>query len=140
MSEPRLVGRSVLGRGNARRKSIFVEEWGGDVLIQQLSARQVSAIQQLAGEAVDTSKQQVRDRGKLSRFNFAMIRDSWIGEDGALVLSDADYDTLVDEPHAVIETLVTAISDFNNMSGSALRDAKKNLEPTRNGASPTSSP
>jgi hypothetical protein len=139
MSDQVTVGRGVLGRGNARRQSIFVEEWGGNVMIQQLSARQVSAIQQLAGEAVDPGKQQVRDRGKLSRFNFAMIRDSWIGEDGALVLSDADYDTLVDEPHAVIETLVNAISEFNNMSGTAVRDAKKNLEPIQNGVSPTSS-
>lgn len=138
MSDQPMLTRAVLGRDNARRKTVYIEEWGGAVLIRQLSARQVSAIQQIAGEAIDAAKQQVRDRAKLSRFNFALIRDSWIGEDGQPVLSDSDYDGLVDEPHAVIEALVTAITEFNNMQPQAAREAKKNSEVTRNGASGTS--
>jgi len=129
------LGRDVLGRGNARRKHIVVEEWGGSVLIRQLSSRQVSEIQQLATEAVDSAKRQVRDRKKLTRFNFCLIRDSWISEDGTPVLTDDDYESLLDEPNAAIETLTTEISAFNNLGERAQADAKKNLEPTLNGNS-----
>jgi hypothetical protein len=139
MSDAKVLGRDILGRKeNARRKTIPIAEWGGDVVIRQLSARQVSAIQGLASEAVDSGKGQVRDRAKLSRFNFAMIRDSWISAEGEQVLTDADYDVLVDEPHSVISTLVSEISDFNNMGDQAQAQAKKNSAVTQNGASGTS--
>jgi hypothetical protein len=133
------IGRAVLGRGNARRKVVYIEEWGGNVLVRQISGRQYAALKQLAGEAIDTGKQQVRDRNKLSMFNFALIRDSWINEDGTPVLTDADYDMLVDEPTAVIEKLTSEISEFNGMGDNAQRDAKKNSALTLNGASGISS-
>lgn len=133
------VGREVLGRRNAKTMTLYIEEWGGDVTLRQLSHAQVVAIQGLASEAVDMGKQQVRDRSKLSRFNFAMIRDSWIDENGEQILSDADYETIVNEPNSVIATLVTAISDFNAMGDQALSQAKKNSVATRNGDLSTNS-
>ena len=129
------VGREVLGRDNALRKSIEIEEWGGSVLIRQLSGRQVSEIQQLATEAVDPQKKQVRDRRKLSRFNFALIRDSWINADGSTVLTDDDYEAISDEPHAATEKLSNEIAAFNHLNERAEVTAKKNLEAMPNGAS-----
>lgn len=132
------VGRGVLGRGNAQRKYIPIEEWGGNVLIRQMSARQVSAVKELAGAAVDQAKQTVRDRGKLDRFGFAMICSSWINEDGTEVLTEADFTVLLDEPNAVIEKLTKEISEFNGMGDAATSNAKKNSDVTQNGASGTS--
>lgn len=137
--QQKFVGRAILGRKeNFQRKTVHIPEWDGEVLIRQLSNKEVSAIQVLAVEAVDSGKGQVRDRGKLSRFNFAMIRDSWITADGEQVLSDGDYEMLVDEPHSVINTLVTEITAFNKFDASAQVDAKKNSATSQNGASGTS--
>jgi hypothetical protein len=134
MNQHELVGRAVLSRSNAQRKRVYVAEFGGDVLIQQLSARQVAATQILAQESVDSAGT-VKDRAKLSRLAFAIMRDSWINEDGTPVLSDDDYEAMADQPHAATEVLITAIRDFSSLDPEATRQAKKNLEPTRNGAS-----
>jgi hypothetical protein len=133
-----VVGHSVLGRGNAQRKSVHIPEWGGDVLIQQMSGRQVNSAQALAQEAVDAGKGLVKDRVKLTRFSFALIRDSWINEDGSYVLSDIDYDAISDEPHAATEKLIAEIRDFNGLDPAAAAQAKKNSATTQNGASGTS--
>ena len=93
----------------------------------------MSEVQQLAAEAVDPQRRQVRDRAKLSRFNFALIRESWINEDGTLVLSDADYEALVGEPNSALETLTNEISAFNRLGDKSVTEAKKNLETTQNG-------
>jgi hypothetical protein len=130
-----IVGRGVLTRANARRRMVYVEEWGGNVQIQQLSYAQVNAIQAVAQIAVDTTTAQIKNRVQLSRFNFLMIRDSWIDENGAYVLTDDDFDAFQEQPHTVVNTLVTAINDLNQLDPAAAKEAKKNLEPTQNGAS-----
>ena len=131
-----IVNRSVVGRKeNRQRKYIDIPEWGGSVLIQQLSAAQVSAIQAIAADAVDATRAVVKDRAKLSRFNFAMIRDSWITEDGEPQLTDDDYVAITQEPNTVLQTLVTAISEFNRMDAGAAQEAKKNLPAMANGVS-----
>lgn len=134
MSDHELVGRAIFSRSNAQRKRVHIPEFGGDLLIQQLSARQVIATQLLAQEAVDGAGI-VKDRAKLSRLGFTLMRDSWINEDGTCVLSDDDYEAMADQPHAATELLIAAIRDFNDLDPAATRQAKKNLELTLNGAS-----
>jgi hypothetical protein len=130
-----MVGRAVLGRANARRRTVYIEEWGGNVQIRQMSAAQVSSIQAVAQSAVDTSTAQIKNRAQLSRFNFLMIRDSWIDDEGAYVITDDDFETMQNQPHTVISALVTAINEFNGMDGAAPKEAKKNSPATQNGVS-----
>jgi hypothetical protein len=132
------LGRDVLGKRLGKRKRVFVEEWGGEVVLRQLSHAEVLHIQQMASEAVDLTTQGVRDRGALSRFNFELIRASWVDEAGEAVLGEDDLAALVGEPNAVITTLVKAISDFNALTEAAQEDAKKNSTVNLNGASGTS--
>lgn len=137
-AKSKTLGREVLGARLGKRMTVYVEEWEGAVILRQLSHAEVLTIQQMAADAVDLRTQAIRDRGALSRFNFELIRASWVDEQGESVLGADDFDALVGEPNSVITTLVQAISNFNGLTDDATDAAKKNFSVTQNGASPSS--
>lgn len=120
------LGRDVLGRKHGRTLEVRVAEWDGSITIRQLSHREVVLIQGMAQSVVDASTQRVADRGKLTKFNFELIKRSWVDDTDEPVLTDDDYDALIDEPNSVIKVLVEAISEFNGLTESAKADAEKN--------------
>jgi len=121
-----ILGREIIGQKHNKTKELHVEEWGGSILIRQLSHREVVAVQGMAREAVDRATQSIKDGAKLTRFNFELIRLSWINEDGGLVLTPADYDALMDEPNAVIKKLTDGMAEFSGLSDAAEKEAEKN--------------
>ena len=120
------LGRDVLGRRHGRTLEVQIDEWGGPITIRQLSHREVVNIQGMAQSAVDAKTQRVTDRTKLTRFSFELIRRSWINGMDEPVLTDDDYDVLIDEPNSVIKKLVDAISTFNGLTETAKDAAEKN--------------
>lgn len=121
------LGRDVLGQRHGKTREVQVDEWGGPITIRQLSHREVVNIQGMAQSAVDAKTQRVTDRTKLTKFNFELIKRSWINGTDEPVLTDDDYDVLIDEPNSVIKVLVDAISAFNGLTETAKDEAEKNL-------------
>lgn len=122
----KLLGREAIGQKTGKTKEISVEEWGGSILIRQLSHRQVVAIQGMASDALDRETKTVKDRTKLTKFNFELIRLSWVDEAGESVLSEEDYDSLIDQPNAIIKKLTDEMAEFSGLSETADKDAEKN--------------
>lgn len=121
-----ILGREIIGQKHHKTKEVSVEEWGGSILIRQLSHREVVAVQGMAKEAVDRATMSVKDGAKLTKFNFELIRLSWINEDGELILTAADYDALINEPNAVIKRLTDEMAAFSGLSDAAEKEAEKN--------------
>lgn len=123
-----IVGREVIGRQHGKTKELLVEEWGGNVRIRQLSHNEVVVMQGMATDAVDKDSQSVKDRAKLTRFNFELIRLSWVDEAGNLVLTNGedDYNWLVSEPNDIIKKLTNEMAKFSGLQDESSEDAEKN--------------
>ena len=136
------LGRELVGKKHGKTKEVYVPEWDGSILIRQLSHQEVVNVQGMAMDAVDTVTQSIKDRSKLTRFNFELIRLSWVDAEGNAVLStdNADYEWLVSEPNAVIRTLTDAMSAYSGLQPNAEKDAEKNSPTTLNGASGSALP
>ena len=132
-----IIGREVIGKKHGKTKEIHVPEWDGSILIRQLSHQEVVTIQGMAADALDAATQTIKDRSKLTKFNFELIRLSWVDADGDPVLTSEkeDYDWLVSEPNAVIKALTDEMSLFSGLRDEAAKDAEKNSLTTLNGAS-----
>lgn len=120
------LGREVLSRKQNKRLAVYVPDWDGDVQLRLLSYAEVSAIQRLAIKAVDVKSQSIKDFGLLDDFNWELLRQSWVDEDGELALTADDRAAMLAQPNAVIKLLVDAIREFNGLGDGAAGDAEKN--------------
>lgn len=136
----KVLGREAIGKKEGKTKEVTVEEWGGSILIRKLSHREVLAIQDMASKAVDGDTKKVKNMGKLSEFNFELIRLSWVDASGQPVLEPADYDSLIDEPNTVIKLLTTEMAAWSGLNEDAKKDAEKNSQMILNGASGSALP
>jgi hypothetical protein len=123
-----ILGREIVGQRHGKTREVPVEPWGGNILIRQLSHAEVMTIQGMATEAVDTKTQSIKDRTKLSKFNFELIRLSWVDESGAPVLhgKSDDYEWLVSQPNVVIKQITDAMAEFSGLKDDAAESAEKN--------------
>jgi hypothetical protein len=137
MSDQPILGRAILGTVKAKRKEVCIEEWGGNILIQQLSHGQKSEIDALAIDMVDTVKRTIKDKSKLPVASYTLLRLSWIDEEGRPILlnTPADYEAIMAEPDVVIDRILSEIRDFNGMTAEAKAEAKKNSAMSQNGDS-----
>lgn len=102
----------------ATRKTIEVtiEEWGGDIIIRQLSAAEMKELQALAAKGIDVSSKSVKDVSKLDDFKTALIMKAWVGDEGNPVLStESDREMLNQQPFVVIEKIANAIGVLNGL-------------------------
>lgn len=133
-SMKRTVGRDVLRRHVGKRKNIEVEEWGGAMLVRQLSHAEIMSIQ-------DAAKSLRSDgiRGEVAtRFTFDLVRFSWIDEDGKAVLGEEDYQEWIDQPNSIVDYIMKELVSFNNLDADAVKRVDKSFLVTQNGASGTS--
>lgn len=130
---------SVLGREALRvhfrnRKKIEVDDWGGPILVRQLSHAEVMSIQETA-----KSLRQGGVSGEVAtRFTFDLIRFSWIQEDGSPVLDEDDYQEWKDQPNAVVDHIIKELVAYNQMDEDAPKKAERAFLASQNGASGTS--
>lgn len=102
----------------ATRKTIEVtiDEWGGDIIIRQLSAAEMKELQALAAKGIDVSSKSVTDISKLDDFKTALIMKAWVDEYGNPVLSsESDRGMLNQQPFVVIEKIANAIGVLNGL-------------------------
>ena len=113
----------------ATRKTveITIEEWGGEIIIRQLSAAEMKELQALAAKGVDLSSKSVKDVSKLDDFKTALIVKAWVDDEGNPVLrSEQDREMLNQQPFVVIEKIANAIGVLNGLLDDD--DARAKLE------------
>jgi hypothetical protein len=115
---------------NLKTVEIYIEEWGGDIFVRQLSAGEMKRLQQLAVKGVDLSSKNIKDVTKLDDFKYALVACGWVDENGNQVLSsDDDRKKLEEQPFVIIEKIANAIGVLNGLLEDA--DAKEKLEAIR---------
>lgn len=120
------IGREILTRTALRRREVDIPEWGGAVLVRELSIREVEECRALAAKAIDTNRNQIKDSVFLSRFRRRVIQIGWIDEEGQPIL-DADNESAIDDlSNEALDRIFDAITELSGMNDKAKADAEKN--------------
>lgn len=130
-----VLGREALENRTMETKEIDVPAWGGSILIRKLSATEVPKLIAMIGASFDAETKRINDPEQMTRAIATGLYWSWVGEDGAQVLTAgaADIERLKKEPYEVLDAINDAVQEFNGMRAKAaalVADAKKNSEPT----------
>lgn len=125
MSEQLIVSREVLGRKRFAQEQIDVPEWGGVVLVRELSSGEIAAVRTAAKV---TTKQDVAnvDAGSIGSFERLLVEFGWIDADGKRVLADGESSLLEDESARIVNLLANKIATMSGLNPNASADAKKN--------------
>jgi hypothetical protein len=113
-----LTREAILGRKPARR-TVDVPEWGGELLIQAMTAGAAQAM--------------TRDHGIVD-----FVIASAINEDGSPLFSLEDREALARAEFSAVKRIADAAIEFNGLSAAAVEDLAKNSEPGLNGVSSSS--
>ena len=120
------IGREILTRTALRRREVDIPEWGGAVLVRELSIREVEECRALAAKAIDTNRNQIKDSVFLSRFRRRVIQIGWIDEEGQPIL-DADNESAIDDlSNEALDRIFDAITELSGMNDKSKADAEKN--------------
>ena len=120
------IGREILTRTALRRREVDIPEWGGAVLVRELSIREVEECRALAAKAIDTNRNQIKDSVFLSRFRRRVIQIGWIDEEGQPIL-DADNESAIDDlSNEALDRIFDAITELSGMNDKSKTDAEKN--------------
>ena len=123
-----VLGKGIFEKITLQRREMEIPEWGGTVLMQELTPQQVEEIQSVAREAVDTKRREAKRGKAMIAFQLLVINKSWINPDGSRVLQDDDTDTLRNQSFAVLSRMAGAISELSGVTEGAPVLAQKNLE------------
>lgn len=123
-----VLGREVL-LGTVRllaTLTIEVPEWGGQVIVRELTKREAADAQKFVFGAVDVKGQTISDTDKLARFNVRLVRYGWVDEDGNQVIAPNEEEQLFDMSNGVLERLGAAIAKLSGLGEN--NDAKADIE------------
>lgn len=132
-----ILGKDSLKRSPLKRKTIQVDELGGQLIVRELNGLGAIAVGQ---GAMEISEQ--RQAGKVNpaaamRWTATTVAYGWINEDGSYVTDSAD-DILDAWPQPLIEKVAKEIRILSGMEKAKeddpapLDEAKKNLTETPN--------
>lgn len=123
-----ILGKSALGTTVLKRKIVYIPEWGGEVLVRELTISEKAEIADFNLEKLT--------QGAAMRSSLGIIRYGWINEDGSHVLTSAeDVKALGQQPESVIVAFINAIAELN---GADAETAKKNSTTSRKDGSGSS--
>lgn len=124
-----VLGRDVLSKPALRQERVHVEEWGGEVILRELTEEEVVAVNKLRQRGPFTKRGEL-DATALGNYRRRILRLGWIDEDGNQVLEEADEAELTKQPFAIIDKLAARIAEMSGMMPGASGDAEKNSEAT----------
>ena len=129
-----ILGKAVLTTSALARETVPVPEWGGDIILRELSARELSD--------VAARKKAIKDDAPNALLDFLShyIGYAWINEDGTHVLAADEVDSLLDQPLNVLTTLVEVAGRLSGDLPGAAEEAKKNSTTTPSAESGSDSP
>lgn len=125
MSEQMIVGRNVLGKRCFSQQKVDVPEWGGAVLVRELSSAEIATVRTAAKVAAKQSVDNV-DANSISSFERLLVEFGWIDESGQRVLEDGESALLAGESARIVNTLASHIATMSGLNPNAVTDAKKN--------------
>lgn len=112
------IGRDVLARDVLKRTTILVPEWGGEIIVRELTGREAGPIGRLAMEI--SKRQDDLEPDKITRWEALTVQSGWINEDGSRVLNGEDVEVLLDtQPYDVIQRIAKEIRQLSGMERSA---------------------
>lgn len=137
------LGKEILLSSTLKRKPIYVDEWGGEVLLRELTGREAEPVQQGAVEIQFARQKNEFSAAKAMTWQAKTVALGWINEDGTHVLETKDLDDFIKAtPSAIIVRLAREVrilsgleAATDNEDESPVEDAKKNSTRTRNTAS-----
>lgn len=112
------IGREALTRrAGFKRATVAVPEWGGDVLIRELSAGEILHIPFIQETHKDHATPRVLAH---------MLISGWIDDNGANLFTWDDYDNLIAMPAGIVTRIANEISQLSGagaITGSGATDA-----------------
>lgn len=121
-----ILGIEALSGRILKEHEIDIPEWGGSVLVRELTSAEVDSIRRVAMVAVDPKTSKIMDPGALYRFQLRLIATGWINSDGSRVLKDEEIDKLYDVSNAVTQRMATEIMQLSGLDTTATETAEKN--------------
>lgn len=114
-----ILGRDAILKPILRKREIAVPEWGGQVIVRELSL----------AEAADLSKLRMDVRDDQMKAAALTVKFGWIDAEGNQVMQpDDDISLLMQQSIAVLTRIATTIADLSGMTASVdlLDETEKN--------------
>ena len=108
----------ILSKVSLKTEKVLIEEWGGEVLVTEMSGASRDAWEQSISER-DKSGKVVSPRAKLVLFTV-------IGEEGARLFKDDDIEALGKLSSFALEKLCDVSMRLNGLGSGSVTDSKKN--------------
>lgn len=102
-----------------KSKKVWVEDWQSDVFVKQMNAKQYIDV---STDSLDADKKEI-DQTKF--LNLAIIRCTY-DLNGEQIFDNDDLDTILNMTADGYSGLILAVSELNNMDGSAGNSNPKN--------------
>lgn len=127
----------ILEAKDIKTKVIPVPEWGGDIMIKQLSAKEYNditmnmvnikkmAAKQLSKKNGDENLEEAINELAIKNQKILLLIKSIVDENMKPLFSEADMELLYQKNTNVIDKIIAEIEEFNSVS---TEDAKKNLD------------
>ena len=113
-----LTKEQILNADDRKTKVIYVEEWGDDVTIKQMSGFSRDRFEgSLLGANGGTNMQNVRAK---------LVAASIVDDKGELMFSDADVLKLGNKSSAALDFVFSAAQSFNKITDADVDDLAKN--------------
>jgi hypothetical protein len=113
-----LTRDDILKAPNVKIEKVFVPDWGGDVYIHQLSARDQDKYEQ----AMIDKKGAITTTNARARLIVAALHN----KDGSKMFTEDDLEALSDKSGAVLNSLIDKVSALNSVTPEDLEELAKN--------------
>lgn len=116
-----LSREAILAASELKTETVAVPEWGGDVLVAEMT-----------GEARDAWEQSLvmregnRSKPNLRNVRARLVAATVVGEDGKRLFTEADIEALGNKSAAALDRVCRAAQMINGMSDADLENAKGN--------------
>lgn len=117
-----LTREAILSADDLKRESVSVPEWGGDVVVQEMTAKARTAW----SSAVYSKGDDGEVKADSDIFSSALLVACCVGEDGEPLFTASDIAALSKKSGKAVERVLTVALRLNGMSEAAREEAKKN--------------
>lgn len=129
-----LTRNQILEAKDIKTKTVHVTEWGGDVIIKQLSAKEFNDISMNIVNIKKVAAKQLSNKNKddfedaineiaIKNQKIMLIVKSLVDENMKPLFTEADLEILYTKNNTVIDRLISEIEEFNK---SSVEETKKN--------------
>lgn len=124
----RVLGKGILSAPILRREEIEIPEWGGSILVRELTEAEATDCQKTLRYKFD-HEHTLPDSDSMSGWRKRIWFYGWINEDGTQVLSREDRDKLDQVPYSILDRVAGRIAELSGITpkgDSPDADAAKN--------------